>query len=77
MSFGYAQIRCGWPPWVGSGGAGLPEVSGGGDAYHGPYYPYDSGPNKDWVYGLPPDGHPDGIILVLASGAEMNLNAIN
>ena len=73
MSFGYAQIRVGWPPWTGSGGCGLPETSGGGDAFKGPYYPYDSGPNKDWIYGSP-DGHKDGVILVMAAGAEMNLN---
>lgn len=73
MSFGYAQIRVGWPPWTGSGGCGLPEVSGGGDAYIGPYYPYDSGPTGEYIYGSP-DGHKDGIILVLAAGAEMDLN---
>jgi len=73
MSFGYAQIRCGWPPWTGSGGCGLPEVSGGGNASIGPLFPYDSGPSHIYVYGSP-DGHPDGILLVLASGAEMDLN---
>ncbi|MFH1676048.1 MAG: type II secretion system protein [bacterium] len=72
VGFGPAQIRCGWPPWLGSGGCGLPEVSGGGDAYHGPYYPYDRGPSMEWVYGSP-DGHRDGIIMVLAAGAEQNL----
>lgn len=75
MSFGYAQIRLGWPPWTGSGGCGLPEVSGGGDAFKGPFYPYDS-INGQYIYGSP-DGHPDGIILVLAAGAEMDLNARN
>jgi len=73
MGFGWAQIRCGWPPWTGSGGAGLPEVSGGGDAFIGPRYPYNSGPSHEYIYGSP-DGHKDGIILVLASGAEMDLN---
>jgi prepilin-type N-terminal cleavage/methylation domain-containing protein len=73
MSFGYAQIRVGWPPWPGSGGCGLPEVSGGGDPFHGPHYPYDSGPKKAYIYGSP-DGHRDGLVLVLASGSEMDLN---
>jgi prepilin-type N-terminal cleavage/methylation domain-containing protein len=73
MGFGTAQIRCGWPPWVGGGGCGLPEVSGGGDAYTGPYFPYDSGPKKGWVYGAP-DGQRDGLILVLAAGSEMDMN---
>jgi hypothetical protein len=76
MSFGYAQIRVGWPPWGESsgyaGGCGLPEVSGGGDAVIGPYYPYNSGPKHEYIYGSP-DGHPDGIILVLAAGAEQDL----
>ncbi len=76
MGFGMAQIRCGWPPWVGSGGCGLPEVSGGGDPYHGPRYPYDSGPTHQYIYGSP-DGHRDGIIMVLASGAEMDLNKMD
>jgi len=73
MGFGMAQIRCGWPPWTGGGGCGLPEVSGGGDAYTGPYFPYDSGPKKGWYYGAP-DGQKDGIILVLAAGSEMDMN---
>ena len=73
MSFGYAQIRCGWPIWTGAGGCGLPEVSGGGDANTGPYYPYDSGPKKEWIYGAP-DGQKDGILLVLAAGAEIDPN---
>ncbi|MCX6647340.1 MAG: type II secretion system protein [bacterium] len=70
--YGYAQIRVGWPPWTGEGGCGLPEVSGGGDAYTGPYFPYDSH-NGQYIYGSP-DGHKDGIILILAAGAEMDLN---
>ncbi len=73
MGFGYAQIRVGWPPWTGGGGCGLPEVSGGGDANTGPYFPYDSGPMGGYIYGSP-DGHRDGLILVLASGAEQDLN---
>ena len=73
MSLGYAQIRVGWPPWPGGGGCGLPEVSGGGDAFTGPYYPYESGPTKAYIYGSQ-DGHKDGIILVLAAGAEMDLH---
>jgi hypothetical protein len=76
MSMGYAQLRVGWPPWTGNGGCGLPEVSGGGDAYTGPYFPYDSGPKGEYIYGSP-DGHRDGIILVLASGSEMSLNNLN
>jgi len=73
MGFGWAQIRVGWPPWVGGGGCGLPEVCGGGDAIKGPRFPYDSGTTHTFIYGSP-DGHNDGIILVLAAGAEMDLN---
>ncbi len=72
MSMGFAQIRVGWPPWTGEGGCGLPEVSGGGDAFTGPYHPYDRNPTGAYIYGSP-DGHKDGIILVLASGAEQSL----
>lgn len=70
--YGFAQLRLGWPPWTGNGGCGLPEVSGGGDAFTGPVFPYDS-INGQYIYGSP-DGHKDGIILILAAGAEMNLN---
>ncbi|HEX9746136.1 MAG TPA: type II secretion system protein [bacterium] len=73
MSFGFAQIRCGWPPWTGSGGCGLPEVSGGGDAYTGPRYPYHEQGHTQYIYGSP-DGVEDGLILILAAGAEQDLN---
>ena len=52
-------------------GAGLPEVAGGGNAFDGPWYPYDypNGDFGDFVYGAP-DGVPDGIILILHAGAD-------
>ncbi len=73
MSMGYAQIRVGWPPWTGAGGCGLPEVSGGGDENTGPYLPYDTGPRQHYIYGSP-DGHRDGLILILAAGAEQDMS---
>ena len=72
-------IRCGYaidgasPSTVGSG---LPEVSGGGDPFTGPFYPYNRGDDDDgyaygqFIYGAP-DGHPDGVILVLTAGADL------
>jgi len=51
---------------------GLPEVFGGGDPYNGPWYPYnksDTNPDE-FIYGAP-DGVPDGIILVLTNGSEV------
>jgi type II secretion system protein G len=71
-------IKCGYsidgssPSGVGSG---LPEVCGGGDAFTGPYYPYNRGDDEEgfsygqFIYGAP-DGHPDGVILVLNAGAD-------
>jgi prepilin-type N-terminal cleavage/methylation domain-containing protein len=55
--------------------SGLPEVCGGGDAFTGPYYPYWRGDDEEgysygqFIYGAP-DGHPDGVILVLVAGAD-------
>ena len=66
---GYASIPLGWPPWPGGGGAGMPEVCGGGDAWHGPYFPYDTGPNQGWVWGAP-DGHRDGVIHLVFGGTD-------
>ena len=81
--FEYAKssgIKCGWsvdgsdPSGTGSG---LPEVCGGGDAFTGPIYPYNRGDSDDgytygkYIFGAP-DGHPDGIILVLTSGNGIN-----
>lgn len=66
---GYASIRLGWPPWPGSGGCGLPEVAGGGDPFHGPYFPYDSGPKRDWIWGAP-DGHRDGVMHIVNGGTD-------
>jgi prepilin-type N-terminal cleavage/methylation domain-containing protein len=52
---------------------GLPEVFGGGDANNGPWNPYNkSSDNPDeFIYGAP-DGVPDGVILVLTNGSEVN-----
>ena len=72
-------IMCGYstdggaPSTVGSG---LPEVCGGGDAFTGPFYPYNRGDDGEgftygqYIYGAP-DGHPDGVILVLTAGADV------
>lgn len=72
-------IRCGYsldgsdPSGTGSG---LPEVSGGGDGFTGPFYPYNRGDDEDgfsygqFIYGAP-DGHPDGVVLVLTAGADV------
>jgi hypothetical protein len=57
-------------------GSGLPEVCGGGDAWSGPFYPYNRGDDAagfsygQYIYGAP-DGHPDGVILVLTAGADV------
>jgi prepilin-type N-terminal cleavage/methylation domain-containing protein len=57
-------------------GSGLPEVSGGGDAWTGPFYPYNRGDDAagysygQFIYGAP-DGHPDGIIIVRTAGADI------
>lgn len=51
---------------------GLPEVFGGGDLVNGPWYPYnksDTTPDE-FIYGAP-DGVPDGVILVLTNGSEV------
>ena len=51
---------------------GLPEVFGGGDDMHGPWYPYnksDTNPDE-FIYGSP-DGIKDGVILVLTNGSEV------
>ncbi len=50
---------------------GLPEVFGGGNEWQGPWYPYDKSDTNpgEVIYGAP-DGVPDGVILVLTSGAE-------
>jgi prepilin-type N-terminal cleavage/methylation domain-containing protein len=57
-------------------GSGLPEVCGGGDAFTGPFYPYNRGDDEDgfaygqYIYGAP-DGHPDGVIIILTAGADI------
>lgn len=51
---------------------GLPEVFGGGDSWNGPWNPYnksDTNPDE-FIYGAP-DGVPDGVIIVLTNGAEI------
>lgn len=53
-------------------GSGLPELSGGGDAFTGPVFPYNRGMDNEgynygkFIYGAP-DGHPDGVIDVRCS----------
>ena len=51
---------------------GLPEVFGGGDERHGPWWPYNSDPENpgEFIYGAP-DGVPDGVIIVLTNGSEI------
>jgi len=68
---------CGYELFTGAGQwgqpGGLPEVFGGGDPYVGPWFPYnksDTNPDE-FIYGAP-DGVPDGVILVLTNGAEIN-----
>ena len=80
--FKYARnsgIKCGYAIDGGSpstDGSGLPEVCGGGDAFTGPYYPYNRGDDEEgfsygqFIYGAP-DGHPDGVILILTAGADI------
>ena len=49
---------------------GLPELFGGGDAFTGPFFPPNRGDESEgyqygqYIYGAP-DGHPDGIIIVV------------
>ena len=60
----------------GTEGSGLPEVCGGGDGFTGPFYPYNRGDDGEgfsygqYIYGAP-DGHPDGVVLVLTAGADV------
>ena len=72
-------IHCGYAIDGGSpsqDGSGLPEVCGGGDAFTCPFYPYNRGDDGEgfsygqFIYGAP-DGHPDGVILVLTAGADV------
>ncbi len=52
---------------------GLPDVFGGGDPWTGPAWPYNKSEEHydSFIYGAP-DGVPDGVILVLTNGAEVN-----
>jgi len=65
----------GYEPFTGNpfgNPGGLPEVFGGGDEWNGPWNPYnksDTNPDE-FIYGAP-DGVPDGVILVLTSGSEV------
>jgi len=55
-----------------NGAGGLPEINGGGNAFTGPWYPYNRStdfPNS-FIYGAP-DGQPDAVILVLTAGEEV------
>ncbi len=51
---------------------GLPEVFGGGDEWNGPWNPYNKSKDNpdEFIYGAP-DGVPDGVILVLTNGSEV------
>jgi hypothetical protein len=51
---------------------GLPEVFGGGDAYNGPWNPYNKSTEHpdEFIYGSP-DGVKDGVILILTNGSEV------
>lgn len=51
---------------------GLPEVFGGGDAYNGPWWPYNKSETNydEFIYGAP-DGVQDGVIIVLTNGSEV------
>ncbi|HYE77906.1 MAG TPA: type II secretion system protein [bacterium] len=51
---------------------GLPEIAGGGTETKGPWLPPDRSTDFPgaWIYGSP-DGRPDGVILVLTSGDEV------
>jgi hypothetical protein len=52
---------------------GLPEVFGGGDVFQGPANPYnkDEDHPDEFIYGAP-DGVPDGVIIVLTNGSEVD-----
>jgi len=51
---------------------GMPEVAGGGSEIKGPWLPYDGSEEYRgaFIYGAP-DGHNDGIVLVLTPGEEV------
>ncbi|MEO7993553.1 MAG: type II secretion system protein [bacterium] len=55
-----------------AGRGGLPCVAGGGNAFLGPFWPPDGDPDldHDFIYGAP-DGEPDGVVIALTSGAEV------
>jgi hypothetical protein len=48
-------------------GFSSPEVFGGGEAGHMPYFPYTDPETGNWLYGAP-DGFKDGVIIVVATG---------
>jgi hypothetical protein len=68
-------FTCGYELFGGGFGSagGLPEVFGGGDAWNGPWYPYNQSDNNrgEFIYGAP-DGVNDGVILVLTNGSELD-----
>jgi hypothetical protein len=51
-------------------GYGYPAVFGGGDAWTGPIWPFIDNESGEVLYGAP-DGVPDGVIIVLTDGSEM------
>jgi hypothetical protein len=67
-------FECGYELFDGNFGVpgGLPEVFGGGDAYNGPWNPYNKSKEHpdEFIYGSP-DGVKDGVILILTNGSEV------
>lgn len=67
-------FKCGYELFNGAFNipGGLPEVFGGGDEWHGPWNPYNKSAETpdEFIYGAP-DGVPDGVILVLTNGSEV------
>jgi hypothetical protein len=51
-------------------GYGYPAVFGGGDAWTGPVWPFIDKETGEVLYGAP-DGVPDGVIIVLTDGSDM------
>lgn len=72
--FDFDCFYVGYELFTGSFGqpGGLPEVFGGGDEWNGPWNPYNKSEENpdDFIYGSP-DGVPDGVILVLTNGSEV------
>jgi prepilin-type N-terminal cleavage/methylation domain-containing protein len=69
------SFYCGYTKFTGGWGepGGLPDVFGGGDGDTGPSWPYNKSAEHpdEFIYGAP-DGVPDGVILVLTNGSEVD-----